>query len=108
MNLPDKLGADGDAFYNALMDAHEGLSTDESHALNARLVLIMANEIGDLDKLKTLLEVYLFDFSKEVYGQRICVEFIEKIRDEEKFDSVDDLKEQISRDVQSAKELLAV
>ena len=55
MILQDNLGDSGDAFYNALMDAHEGLSETESHALNARLVLIMANQIGDLDILKTLL-----------------------------------------------------
>lgn len=55
MILEDKLGADGDAFYNALMDAHEGLSVAESHAMNARLVLIMANHIGDLDTLRQLL-----------------------------------------------------
>lgn len=55
MIMQDNLGADGDAFYNALMDAHEGLSEAESHALNARLVLIMANQIGDLTTLKNLL-----------------------------------------------------
>lgn len=55
MILEDKLGADGDAFYHALMDIHEGLSESESHALNARLVLIMANQIGDLETLKHLL-----------------------------------------------------
>lgn len=51
----DRLGADGDDFYSALMEAHEGLSETESHSLNARLVLIMANEIGDLEKIKHLL-----------------------------------------------------
>lgn len=55
MILDDKLGADGDAFYNALMDAHDGLSETRSHALNARLVLMMANEIGDLKRLKAIL-----------------------------------------------------
>lgn len=55
MILQDNLGPDGDAFYNALMDAHEGLSEAESHALNARLVLMMANQIGDLETLKGLL-----------------------------------------------------
>lgn len=35
-----------DDFYEALIDAHRGLSTDESHALNARLVLLLANQIG--------------------------------------------------------------
>lgn len=55
MILDDNLGPDGDAFYNALMDAHEGLSEAESHALNARLVLVLANEVGDLAKLRALL-----------------------------------------------------
>ena len=55
MILDDKLGQDTDAFYNALMDLHEGLSEAQSHALNARLILILSNEIGDLEKLKTLM-----------------------------------------------------
>lgn len=45
----------GDDFYQALMDAHNGLSTDDSMRLNARLVLLLANEIDDLDTLKGLL-----------------------------------------------------
>ena len=52
----DKLGPNGDAFYQSLMEAHEGLNEEESHALNIRLVLIMANEIGDLEALNKVLE----------------------------------------------------
>ena len=44
-----------DDFYAALLAAHKGLSDDESHALNARLVLIFANEIGDTERLKNIL-----------------------------------------------------
>jgi len=55
MILQDNFGAHADAFYNALMDTHEGLTETQSHALNARLVLILANEIGDLDRLKSLM-----------------------------------------------------
>jgi len=55
MILDDKLGSQADAFYNALMDSHAGLTDAQSHALNARLVLILANEIGDLAKLEDLL-----------------------------------------------------
>ena len=44
-----------DDFYEALIDAHEGLSTADSHALNARLVLLLANHIGALDVLKEAL-----------------------------------------------------
>lgn len=48
----DRLGGAGDDFYAALMAAHEGLSLEESARLNARLVLLLANEIGDLERLK--------------------------------------------------------
>lgn len=41
-NIPDP-----DGFYAALLAAHKGLTPDESHALNARLILILANHIGD-------------------------------------------------------------
>jgi hypothetical protein len=41
-----------DDFYEALIDAHQGLSTDESHAFNARLVLVLANHIGSLPVLR--------------------------------------------------------
>ena len=49
------LGPDTDAFYTALLTAHEGLDEAESHALNARLILMMADEIGDVARLHELL-----------------------------------------------------
>jgi hypothetical protein len=39
--------AEPDAFYAALVSAHEGLSEADSHDLNARLVLLLANQVGD-------------------------------------------------------------
>lgn len=48
----DRLGAAGDDFYAALMAAHDGLSLEESTRLNARLVLLLANEVGDLKRVK--------------------------------------------------------
>lgn len=52
----DKLGAKGDEFYATLIQAHEGLSFDNSAALNARLVLLLANQIGDIAVLKAAIE----------------------------------------------------
>ena len=46
----------GDAFYEALMDAHQGLTEDQSHLLNARLILVMANHIGHLGVLKQAIQ----------------------------------------------------
>ncbi len=40
-------GEAGDDIYEALLRAHDGLSEEESHRLNARLILILANHIGD-------------------------------------------------------------
>lgn len=51
----DRLGAAGDDFYAELMAAHEGLSFEESARLNARLVLLLANRVGDLETLRQAL-----------------------------------------------------
>lgn len=51
----DRLGAQGDDFYAALMAAHEGLTPEESARLNARLVLILGNLVGDLEMLRQAL-----------------------------------------------------
>ena len=48
---------DPDGFYDDLLHAHEGLSEDESAAFNARLILILANQIGDRAKLGEALAV---------------------------------------------------
>jgi hypothetical protein len=45
-----------DEFYARLLRAHEGLSKAESDAFNARLILLMANRIGNLAELDALLE----------------------------------------------------
>ena len=47
--------ADADGFYAALLAAHKELTEAESHALNARLVLILANHIGNCDILEQAL-----------------------------------------------------
>ena len=44
-----------DDFYEALIDTHRDLPADQSHALNARLVLLLANHIGDFGVLKQAL-----------------------------------------------------
>jgi len=46
-----------DDFYEALIAAHQGLSTPESHAMNARLVLLLANHIGDQATLLHALQL---------------------------------------------------
>lgn len=38
---------DADTFYEQLLDAHQGLSREQSELLNARLILLLANQVGD-------------------------------------------------------------
>ncbi|MEX0960420.1 MAG: bifunctional riboflavin kinase/FAD synthetase [Burkholderiales bacterium] len=50
------------------------------------------------------LEVHLFDFDQRIYGRRITVRFLQKLRDEEKYADVDALVAQIARDAAAARE----
>ena len=52
---------------------------------------------------KPQLEIHLFDFDQNLYGQRIAVDFCLKLRDEMKFDSVEQLQQQIHQDINQAK-----
>ena len=55
LNLKPNI-ADVDGFYAALLAAHDGLSEAETHAYNARLILVLANHIGDTAVLTEALE----------------------------------------------------
>ncbi len=54
LNLNPNL-ADPDGLYEALIDAHQGLDADQSHELNAKLVLILMNHIGHEEVLREAL-----------------------------------------------------
>ncbi|MBI3374220.1 MAG: bifunctional riboflavin kinase/FAD synthetase [Betaproteobacteria bacterium] len=55
----------------------------------------------------TVLEVHLFDFSDELYGRRLEVNFLAKLREEEKYEGLDALRAAIARDVARAKDYFA-
>jgi riboflavin kinase / FMN adenylyltransferase len=56
---------------------------------------------------EVLLEVHVFDYAGELYGREIEVEFIAKLRDEEKFESLDELTMQMKIDAARARDLLS-
>ena len=56
---------------------------------------------------RPLLEVHLFDWDGELYGRRVKVRFLEKLRDEQKYDGLDALKEAIARDARQARAYFA-
>ncbi len=49
--------ANADDFYDALLRSHEGLSKEESDTFNARLILVLANHVGDMDALNQALAI---------------------------------------------------
>ncbi|MCU7914893.1 MAG: bifunctional riboflavin kinase/FAD synthetase [Candidatus Thiodiazotropha sp. (ex Gloverina cf. vestifex)] len=55
-----------------------------------------------------LLEVHLFDFDRTVYGEHVSVEFMQKLRDEKRFDSFETLRQQILLDADVAREILGL
>ncbi len=59
-----------------------------------------------VDNGPPLLEVFVFDFSGDLYGKQVEVEFVAWIRGEEKFDGLDALHAQMQRDVDRAKKIL--
>ena len=66
--------------------------------------------IGDNPTFKVArrrLEVFIDDFSDDIYGEEIFVAFVSKIRDEEVFDSVDELKVQLAEDLRFMRNVTA-
>jgi riboflavin kinase/FMN adenylyltransferase len=60
-----------------------------------------------VDGTAILLEVHLFDFNREIYGEHVNVCFVEKLRDEQRFESFDALKQQILLDAEKARTVLS-
>ena len=60
-----------DDFYEALIETHNELDTSASHALNARLVLLLANHIGSLDVLRQALRLARESSPSAAGGRRV-------------------------------------
>ena len=60
--------------------------------------------VGDT---RYLLEVHLFDFQRTVYGEHVSVEFVRKLRDEQRFENFEALRRQILLDATAAREILS-
>ena len=54
-----------------------------------------------------LIEAYLLDFDDDLYGQNLRIAFLERLRGEKRFESVDELVEQMKRDVDQARQICA-
>ena len=50
-----------------------------------------------------IVETHILDFDEEIYGLDLRIEFISRLRDEQKFDSLEDLKKQLKKDLSAAR-----
>ncbi|MBI2729254.1 MAG: riboflavin biosynthesis protein RibF, partial [Sphingobacteriales bacterium] len=55
-----------------------------------------------VDGLRRMVEINIFDFDEDIYGQQIKVQLIKRLRDEKKFNGIDELKLQLQNDKQAA------
>jgi riboflavin kinase / FMN adenylyltransferase len=60
-----------------------------------------------VDGTEPLLEAHLFDFSGDLYGRRVTVEFVARLRDELRFEDINRLTAQMRRDAELARRILA-
>jgi riboflavin kinase/FMN adenylyltransferase len=71
---------------------------------------LAATNVGIRPQFKTgrgeLIEAYLLDFEGDLYGQEIAIEFLQRLRGERRFESVDALLEQMAKDVEETRRLL--
>lgn len=84
----------------------QGVFAVKAHLCDGRAILGVANvgvrpTIGT--KIKPILEVHLLDFDENLYGKRTNIEFLHKLREEQKFASFDELKQQIYGDIEHAR-----
>jgi riboflavin kinase/FMN adenylyltransferase len=108
-NLGKKIG-----FPTANLSAHsEQFPPDGVYAAEAKIDNELHRGVINLgvrptvsgNKSERVLEVHLFDFSRDIYGRDVEVRFVKFLRSEKKFESVDALVAQIRRDVEEAREL---
>jgi riboflavin kinase/FMN adenylyltransferase len=109
----DKLGRElgfptANIFLHRKVSPMEGIFVVEVFGLDGEPIEGVAS-IGNrptVNGTKTLLEVFMFDFNREIYGKHIQVSFLHKLRDQIRFDNLDDLKIQIDKDVKATKYFL--
>ncbi len=58
------------------------------------------------DNGERIVETHILDFDEDIYGIDLVVGFVERLRDERRFDSVDELIAQIKRDIKQARHIL--
>jgi riboflavin kinase/FMN adenylyltransferase len=93
-------------YLHRLIPPVQGVYIVRMHGIQTHAIPGVAN-VGSrptVDGANSLLEVYLFDFNTDIYGQYVTIEFCEKLRDEKRFANLDLLVDQINNDAKLARE----
>ena len=97
---------------NLAMEPEQALPSDGVYATIAHVdhrLMPSVTNIGvrpTFEGSKHLVETYIFDFEGDLLGQKFTIDLVDRIRDEKHFDTVEELKAQISRDVEQARRIL--
>ncbi len=97
--MPESLVIPAEAVYAGLFTAADGVTRPAAISLGRRPTFYP-------DGL-ALLEAHVIDFDGDLYGQRVSIHFVDKIRDQRRFDGLDDLGAQLHDDVETARSMLA-
>jgi riboflavin kinase/FMN adenylyltransferase len=100
LTVPSEICLPADGIYAGTFVADDGVSRPAAISLGRRPTFY---DHADM----SLLEAYVLDFDGDLYGQRAGVRFVERLRGEQRFDSVDALVEQMSRDVEATRRAIA-
>jgi riboflavin kinase/FMN adenylyltransferase len=98
---------------NLEVKAEQALPNDGVYATIARIgrhLMPSVTNIGvrpTFEGSKHLVETYIFDYEGDLLGQKFKIDLVDKIRDEKRFDAVEELKAQIKRDVEQARYILS-
>jgi len=97
---------------NISMQPEQAMPKDGIYATVARLGRRRLDSVTNIgvrptfDGLKRLVETYIFDFDQDIYRKKLSIELVARIRDEMKFESAEELKVQMAKDVAKSRDLL--
>lgn len=100
VSVPGSILLPADGIYAGWFERPDGSVHPAAISLGRRPTFYEAADVS-------LLEAHLLDFSDDLYDEHVAVRFVERLRGEVKFDSVDELVEQIERDCEQARRVLA-
>ena len=102
IQIPEHLAVPPDGIYAA-----RATITNGSHHREKYMAAVSIGRRPTFDNGERTIEAYLLDFSGDLYGAILSLDFVARLRGEERFESVDALIDQIKRDVEQTRQILA-